>query len=360
MAMEILALTASEPLRESDAEKLVIEFGKNAVSALLARIDRDSSLRAAVAPAFAGAMLRPAPPPNRAQTRMETPLPADFEAAIQWFAASTRRKRDIKIERGHRYSELTVRRRESDARRFCEFLAQQGLEFWPEVSQQHLDLYVAQINNKAGERAHTFLTQVKRKYRLTQHLVRPRIRRKPPSDAMVSAADAMQILRRVVEHKDNQVVLAALMLMLWGQTIARCHELTFANFRLREDQLEALFADQWTQLDTLTSKFLQRVHPTVGATSTNQDAPIFSYTIWMLNAKVRKLVVVPVKKLRLTAVANMIRSGITDRGAISRITGMSLGTVAYIEQAFPWDLQMTVDPEIVKSRNEVIRGERTE
>lgn len=361
LAMEILALTESEPLRETDAVKLVIEFGKNAVAALLARIKSSSPLYEAVAPAFAGEMRRRVPAPNRVPISTRAPLPPDFEAAVQSFAAGTRRKRDVRRERGHSYSELTVRRRELDARRFCEFLVQQGLEFWPQVSQQHIDLYVTEVNNKAGERAHTFLMHVKRKYRLTQNIIRPRFRRKPPSDAMVSAAEMMQILRTVVACKNVQVVVAALMLMLWGQTIARCHALTTANFRLHGDQIEVLFAEQWTPLDALTSKFLKRLHPAIGAVDPGDgDAPVFAYSIWTLNAKVREAVGVPVKKLRMSAIANLIRSGITDRGAISRITGVSMGTVGYIEKAFAWDLQMTVDPEIVKSRNEVIRGERTE
>jgi hypothetical protein len=66
------------------------------------------------------------------------------------------------------------------------------------------------------------------------------------------------------------------------------------------------------------------------------------------------------RPLRLAAVANLIRSGITDRGSLNRILGMSLPTLAYVEKSFEWDLHSTVDPEVAKRRNEVIRGERTE
>ena len=66
------------------------------------------------------------------------------------------------------------------------------------------------------------------------------------------------------------------------------------------------------------------------------------------------------RPLRLGAVANLIHSGITDRGALHRILGVSMPTLAYVEKIFEWDLHMTVDAEMVKSRNEVIRGERTE
>ena len=130
---------------------------------------------------------------------------------------------------------------------------------------------------------------------------------------------------------------------------------------LPDEQIEVLFAEQWTPLDALTLRHLRRLHPAIGTTLPDQaDVPVFTHSIWKLNAAVRKVVGLPVKKLRMTAIANIIRSGVTDRGAISRITGAMLNTVAYIERAFAWDLQMTVDPEIVKSRNEVIRGERTE
>ena len=170
-----------------------------------------------------------------------------------------------------------------------------------------------------------------------------------------------QVLKRVVACEDPQVVVAALLLTLWGQMVARSHELTYGNFRTRADKIEVLFAEQWTPLDVLTLRYLRRLHPAIGTTLPHQaDVPVFTHSIWKLNAAVREVVGLPVRKLRMTAIANIIRSGVTDRGAISRITGAYPNTVAYIEKAFAWDLQMTVDPEIVKSRNEVIRGGRTE
>ena len=361
IAQDILALTAVESLQESGAVRLVTTYGKNAVLAFLDRMRKDSPLYAAVAPAFEQERRRRVPAPNRIPTHSDTPLPPEFEKAVQEFTTSSKRIREIRIQRGHRYSELTVRKREVDARHFCEFLAQQGLQFWPEVSQHHLDLFVGQVNSKAGERAYTFLQQVRRRFRLTQRFVRPRTRHKPPSEAMFGADVIPQVLKRVVACEDPQVVVAALLLTLWGQMVARSHELAYGNFRTRADKIEVLFAEQWTPLDTLTLRHLRRLHPAIGTTLPDQaDVPVFTHSIWKLNAAVRKVVGLPVKKLRMTAIANIIRSGVTDRGAISRITGAMLNTVAYIERAFAWDLQMTVDPEIVKSRNEVIRGERTE
>ena len=361
LARELLDLTVSEPLRESDALRLLTAYGTNAVLAFLNRIRKDSPLYAAVAPAFEQERHRRIPAPNRTPTRSDIPLPPEFEKAVQAFAATSKHIREIRIQRGHRYSELTVRKREVDARHFCEFLAQQGLQFWPEVSQYHLDLFVERVNSKAGERAYTFLQHVRRHFRLTQRFVKPRTRRKPASEAMYGADAIPAVLARIIACEDAEVVVAALLLTLWGQMIIRSHELTFGKFRTGADTIEALFAQQWVPLDKVTLKYLQRLHPSIGATSADQaEKPIFAHPIWHLNAAVRKVVGLDVRKLRMTAIANLIRSGVTDRGSISRVTGAQLNTVAYIESAFAWDLQMTVDPEIVKIRNEVIRGERTE
>jgi hypothetical protein len=155
-----------------------------------------------------------------------------------------------------------------------------------------------------------------------------------------------------------------LFLAIFGQTIVRSSQLKLDDFKRREDgRLLVKFAEEWMPIDPLTEKFLCKFVPNIGENSLSESGdapPLFSYTKDQLGHVVNKLTAIPLKPLRMTAIANIIRSGITDRGAINRLLGVSLQQIAYVEKAFEWDLQSTVPPEIVAARNEVIRGERTE
>ena len=365
IALDILNQTDACNINELNANKLIIKYGRAAMFAFIERLPGDSVLRSDMTPVFAKVGHRydqeATHSPTRRHTRVPIALPADFEHAVQLYAEKSARIKQTKIRRGHRYSESTVRRHGIDARHFCEFLVQQGLQFWPEVSQYHLDLYVDEINQGAGIRAFTFLQFVRQNNRMTQRFIRPKIRPKPPAEAMLDSDAVPGVLRRVVVYPDAQVVVVALFLTLFGQMVARSTELCLGNFRERGEKLEAMFAEEWTPLDVLTTRFLRKFSPSIGVTLPEQaGTPLFTYPLRKLRYAVAKVVAVPLKPLRMTAIANIIRSGVTDRGAISRILGVSMPTLAYIEKAFEWDLQMTVDPETVKARNEVIRGERTE
>jgi hypothetical protein len=121
------------------------------------------------------------------------------------------------------------------------------------------------------------------------------------------------------------------------------------------------FAEQWIKLDDLTEKCLDKYRPEIGDPSfEGTDEPLFIFSESQLSYRVKKLVGVPLKPLRLGAVANVIRSGVADRISIKRILGVSLQTIAYLEATFHWDLHSTLPKEVVDARNEVFRGERTE
>ena len=365
IALDILNQTDACGINESNANKLIIKYGRAAMFAFIERLPVDSVLRTDMTPVFASVGHRydqeATHSPTHRRARVQIALPADFEQAVQLYAEKSARIKQIKIRRGHRYSESTVRRRGVEARYFCEFLVRQGLQFWPEVSQHHLDMYVDKTNRCTGGNAFTFLQFVRQNNRMTQRFIRPKIRLKPPAEAMLDSDAVPGVLRRIVVYPDAQVAVAALFLTLFGQMVARSAELRLGNFRERGEKLEALFAEEWTPLDVLTTRFLRKLNPSIGVAPPEQaDTLLFTYPLRKLRDLVAKVVAVPLKPLRMTAIANIIRSGVTDRGAISRILGASMPTLAYIEKAFEWDLQMTVEPEIVKARNEVIRGERTE
>ncbi len=365
IAQDILNQTATCNIDELNADRLFTEFGRSAIFAFIDRLPVDSALRTDLTSVFTQVGLRrdkeAAPSPNRRRKWAATALPPDFEQAVQLYVEKSARVKQTKIQRGHRYSELTVKRRGAEARYFCEFLVRQGLQFWPEVSQHHLDMYVDENNRGTGGNAFTFLQFVRQNNRMTQKFVRPKTRLKPPAEAMLDSDAVPGVLRRIVACPDAQVAVAALFLALFGQRVASSAELCLGNFRERGEKLEAMFAEEWTPLDVLTTRFLRKLNPSIGVTPPEQaDGLLFTYSQRKLRHDVAKIVAVPLKPLRMTAIANIIRSGVTDRGAISRILGVSMPALAYIEKAFQWDLQMTVDSEIVKARNEVIRGERTE
>lgn len=288
-------------------------------------------------------------------------LPDEFQQAVNAFQAAGMRRYDLKIKRGHKYQIETIERRTDDAIHFCQFLAHQGHQFWPQVGQHDLDEYIDHYSRHAGAHAYTFLRFLKYKFKLTQKFTRPRIKNKVLTELVANVDQMKKAITQVVKSDDLQVVLAALFLLLYAQPLTRIAELKENNFKRANGKLFAKFADEWTPVDNLTERILCNYYPDMkdsGFTGSEKD--IFSYKMTKLNYDIKKLTILPLKPLRLGAIANIIRSGITDRGSISRILGVSLPTVTLVEKTFQWDLQSTVAPEIIAARNEVVRGERTE
>jgi hypothetical protein len=360
LGLAVLELAASGLPTESQWDGLIQKFGFKTLANFSELLPESSILRQTLDP-----ILTKLPPEARKPHRPEKPclpLPDDFEAAVQLFEQKTTRLYEIKLERGHKYHEKTVKRRVRDARNLCEFLAKRGLKFWPEVSQHDLDEFIIQTSSGAGARAYTFLLFVRTQFKLTQRFIRPKQILKPPNDVFYDQEVTREVLKKIVSHQDLQVVIAALFLTLFGQTVARSVTLKLDDFRLRSNgKLEVKFAEDWMPIDKLTERYLCLYMPNIGEPLLTESAPLlFTFNVDQMQRAVIKLVSVNLKRLRMTAVANIIRSGVTDRGAITRLLGVAMNTVAYIERGFQWDLQSTVPLDIVEARNEVIRGERTE
>mgnify|MGYP003790321935 CR=1 FL=1 len=363
LTTRVLEWVQANQLTVDNIDALRRDFGQRAVHDFVKRLSAESRIRAQFESALGELRQRDDAAARKIAPRDEPPavtLPEDFERGIRLFVEKTHRIAEIKHKHGHRYSAITVRKREHDARAFCEFLVRKGLDYWPQVAQHHLDEYISETNHGAADRASTFLAFIRRHFRLTQRFVRPRRRRKPPTEAVLPISEIPTVLKRLMGCSDLQVIVAGLFLALFAQTPTRSAELTYSNVRKRAGKIEALFAEQWTPLDPLTTRFLLRLAPRVVEDGANGATRLFRYSAGYLGDKVHQAVGVHVRPLRLGAVANLIRSGITDRGALHRVLGVSLPTLAYVEKLFEWDLHMTVDPEMVESRNEVIRGERTE
>lgn len=360
----VLDLSREGTITVDQVDELVRRYRRSAVRAFVNRLPGDSSLRVALYDALDRLRQRDeasAVTKRTLKIRPPVELPQDFERGVELYIEKTYRIAEIKHRHGHRYSADTVRKRSQNARSFCGFLASQGLHRWPEVAQHHLDEYIDVTDRWAAARAYTFLQFIRQHFRLTQRFVRPKQRIKPPSEAVMPVKEIPAVLRRLIVSPDQQAIVGGLFLALFAQMPTRSAELTYGNFRRRNGRIEALFAEQWTPLDPLTTKHLQALVPDIGVDDPGRGTTrIFHYTGKSFARKVGKAVGVPLRPLRLGAVANLIRSGITDRGALHRILGVSMPTLAYVEKVFEWDLHMTVDPEMVKSRNEVIRGERTD
>lgn len=364
IAQKMLEMTQDGEWADEKLLALLAQYRSREIEQFVARLPEQSTLRGYLRASFETIrQQQTAQAENRRLKRVKPKieLPPDLERGVTLFVEKTHRIADVKHQRGHRYAANTVLKRSQDARRFCEFLASRGLQHWPEVAQHHLDEYIDVTNRSAADRACTFLLFIRQHFRLTQRFIRPKQRRKPPSDAVLPIGEIPAVLRRLVASPDHQAILGGLLLALFAQTPTRSAELTYGDFRKRDGKVEALFAEQWTPLDPLTTKYLLELAPEIDhAEPAFKDRRIFRYTGAYLGYRIRQVTQTPLRPLRLGAVANLIRAGITDRGALNRVLGVSMPTLAYVEKVFEWDLHMTVDPEMVKSRNEVIRGERAE
>ena len=301
--------------------------------------------------------------PNRRSRILpaEIEIPDDFEKAVTLFADASNRRAVLKRERGHNYQDETALRRICDAQKFCIFLVKQGRRFWSEVAQKDLNEYMSISNKGAGQRAWTFLHFIHGRFPMTQKILRPKNKNKAAGTVVASREAARSAVNRIIKSSDHQVVLAGLFLVLFAQTISRSADLRLKDFRRDANRLQARFAGDWMPLDALTEKFLYQYYPEFRQDGfCGTDEPLFTHSESKLVDAVSNLAGVSLKPLRLAAIANLLHSGITDRGSISHFLGISMPMVAKVEETFYWDLQSTVSPETVEARNEVIRGERRE
>lgn len=288
-------------------------------------------------------------------------LPSEFEKALCMYAETSERRAKLKVERGHNYDPRTVIRRIDDARRFCEFLAQQGVTRWADVAARHLDDYIVIVNRHAAQRAWTFLNFLHGRVPMLAKIPRPRDTPRHSGAMVALLSDAKKAIGRLAKHPDLQVAIAGLFLAMYAQTIAHSCTLKLNQFRRQDGSLQAKFRGDWMPLDLLTDQIICQYRPEYAESShIGPDEPFFSYSCSTLNQKVAETAGIPLKPLRLAAISNLLRSGMTDRGAIVYYLGVSMPTIEDVEKTVYWDFQSTVPQGVVEARNEVIRGERSE
>ena len=142
--------------------------------------------------------------------------------------------------------------------------------------------------------------------------------------------------------------------MLYAQPLTRSAELRTSDFRRRDGRLEAMFGRMWMPLDSVTAQRLRELHPSIGEPVSAQNRPLFLRKACAYRVHLERVVRADLKKVRLGALAAALRGGAANRSLIAELLGIAIGTIEYVEQTFPWDLQQTVAPEIVESRNRIL------
>lgn len=288
-------------------------------------------------------------------------LPPEFEKALGMYAEASERRMKLKVERGHEYDPRTAIRRIEEARRFCEFLTQLGITRWADVAARHLDDYIVTVNRHAAQRAWTFLNFLYGRVPMLAKISRPRNAPRHSGAMVALLPDAKKAVARLAKHPDLQVAIAGLFLAMYAQTIAHSCTLKLSQFRRQDGSLQAKFHGDWMPLDPLTDQLICQYRMEYSGNGyIGPDELFFSYSCSTLVRKVAEIAGMPLKPLRLAAISNLLRSGMTDRGAIAYYLGVSMPTIEDVERTTYWDLQSTVPSEVVEARNEVIRGERNE
>jgi hypothetical protein len=337
------------------------DFTSRQLKGFLAALPESSSLRDLLAQPVAEItnpkLQEKAPKPKKPIVE----LPPEFEKALSMYAEASERRAKLKVERGHEYDPRTAIRRIEDARRLCEFLAQHGVTRWADVAARHLDDYIVTVNRHSAQRAWTFLNFLHDRVQMLAKIPRPRNAPRHSAAMVASLTDAKKAITRLAKHPDLQVAIAGLFLAMYAQTIAHSCTLKLNQFRRQDGSLQAKFHGDWMPLDPLTDQLICQYRSEYAESGhTGPDEPLFSYSYATLNQKIAEISGTPLKPLRLAAISNLLRSGMTDRGAIVYYLGVSMPTIEDVERTTYWDLQSTVPPEVVEARNEVIRGERSE
>ncbi len=364
IARMVLSVTKTGQLETTTFFEMAANFSTRQIRGFLRALPEASSLRdLLVQPIAEITKLRKPPKPEKAP-KPEKPtveLPPELQKALDIYVEVSERRAKLKVERGHNYHPYTPIRRVEEARRFCEFQAQKGLTRWADFTERHLDDYIVAVNRRAAQHAWTFVNFLHGRVPLLANIPRPRNTPRLSGTMVATLSDAKEAIARLARHADLQVAIAGLFLAMYAQTIAHSCTLKLNQFRRQDGSMQAKFHGDWIPLDALTDRLICQYQPEYAERGNiERDELFFSRSSATLRQEVAATSGIALKPLRLAAISNLLRSGMTDRGAIVYYLGISMPTIEDVERTISWDLQSTVAPEIVEMRNEVIRGERQE
>lgn len=343
--------------------ELVREFGLVRVRALRAHLPKKCSLNAAIDEAIRlGRWRKPVTkklkprkihPPKPAKPPRPT-LSPEFEKAIaDWKVFSDERAARLK-EANRPYDPLTVPRRIEDARRFLEFLQAEGVTQWPMLAQRHLDAYTVATDRSSAQRAYTFLRFAQRRFRFTTKLKRPADAKRNMLDDIATEDQVRVALENAGKHRDTEEALIVFFVALYGQTLATCVELTTDRIHRTDAGVAVEFHELPLPLDEETGKLVLARFKALSAP--RQGVRLFQRSRVDLEDRTNVLAKCPLKKLRLAAVANIMREGYTDRRGLVRGIGISTRTLKLIEPVIGWDLQDSISDEVAELRSDLLHG----
>lgn len=339
---------------------LVREYGLVRVRELRARLPKKCPLNPAIDEAIRlGRWHKPKTRKPKAP-KVRPPKPArpllspEFEKAIaDWTVFSEQRAQRMK-EGSNPYDPLTVPRRIEDARRFLEYLQSEGATQWPMLSQRHLDGYVMVTDRSAAQRAYTFLRFAQRRFRVTAKLKRPKDANRNILADIATEDQVRVALENARKHPDAEEALVIFFVALYGQTLATCAKLTSDRVHRTKTGVAVEFHELPVPLDEETASLVRR-H--LKALPTTQDGTrLFKRSRVDLEDRTNTMAQCPLKKLRLAAVANIMREGYTDRRGLVRGIGISTRTLKLIEPAIGWDLQDSISDDIAQLRSDLLHG----
>lgn len=366
LAKDVLCHMKQEDLDLGVYKELLGEYGPIRLAHFISELPQGCDVRESLDNARREYIAENKPPakprPKRDNKKAIASLPEDFSKAIELWSEHSKRLAKTKLERGGDYSDYTVNRRINDSIKFCLFLKEQGLKHWPEVSQRHLDLYIAENTIEAGQHAFTFLSHVKRRFRLMHKFIRPRNRGTLIVNKLLDFSEIPKVVRSANDHSDTETSLALLLVALYAQTVKNTLELRLEQIKRTTDGLEIKFAKYWIPLDEITSQKIEMLANDRGLTIPSHhnddegyDSPrLLTSGEKQLEYRVSKLANCSLKKLRLTAVANVILSGYSSRASISRALGVSIPTVKEVEKIFPWDLHESLPEKVINERKKLL------
>lgn len=302
--------------------------------------------------------------PGETRAALVSALPPDFSRAVEMWREVSLNIEKLKQERGVRNSTYTAKRLIRDAELLCVFLAQIGLQHWEEMAPRHYLLFRLEHGLSIACSVFQFLKFVKSRFpRMTARFFRPTQPKTVITERLTDRDRIIKAIQAAEDADDAAIALLLCFIGLYAQTLVACTKLAVGDFRIRNEKVEAKFHEVWIPLDTVTATLLKRHLLRSGCGRDALGDPgqagvcIFQVGSWKLSEQLKARIDVPIPKLRLTAVANVIAQGFIDRNGIHRAFGVSFPTIADVERIFGWQLQGEISDDARQHRRKLLNGQ---
>lgn len=191
--------------------------------------------------------------------------PAWSQAALNRFLSHMLHKRDLCLNR-HKRRTVPVKPKSMEsavrsAVSFLAFAAAEGATCLPEVSQEHLDLFLGK-NRNHRMRIRAFLRYLRRNERTFQKLAAPPVKQEFSLKNAMSDHDRFALINRLAESTtvvDLRWSIVALFALIYAQHPHKSVGMALDRVRVGKDDVhEVLFANVWMPLDDVTNRLMDR------------------------------------------------------------------------------------------------------